>query len=343
MRGLMLLACLTFVLTDALGEEPIVLSLGDETLVAHSVAFSPDGSLIAAGCSDSTIRVWDNATTKEVRTIKGHEGKVLDVAFASGSKRIASVSSDGTARVWLARPGKQLEVLKDNKSNTEVWRVAFDPSTNQITTGDSAGLISFWRDGKRERSFETISADNGGPAGVGGLAFSPDGKLISSGFQFEVGIWNAATGKGGPTLRDITPKRVIGGNDPDPGIGHFNFVLSVAFSPDGKFLASSSVDATIRVWDVESQTEFRTLRGHGPSPVSTVAFSPNGKFLASGSNGQYRGVKIWRFRTGKEVKALNAGNFKGDEVTRVAFSPDGKRLAVATEGSVKLWDVSDLK
>jgi tetratricopeptide (TPR) repeat protein len=117
--------------------------------------------------------------------------------------------------------------------------------------------------------------------------------------------------------------------------GHTNAVWGVAFSPDGKRLASAACDQTVKVWDAQTGQEIRTLRGH-TSDVTSVVFSPDGKRLASSCNDHT--VKLWDAQTGQELRTLKGHT---GAVTRVAFSPDGRRLASASEGHlVKVWDTA---
>ena len=118
--------------------------------------------------------------------------------------------------------------------------------------------------------------------------------------------------------------------------GHPDFVYSVAFSPDGKTLASGSGDNTIKLWDVPTGKEQATLKGH-TGWVTSVAFSPDGKTLASGS--WDKTIKLWDVATGKELATLQGHT---SFVLSVAFSPDGKTLASASgDKTIKLWDVAD--
>ncbi len=114
--------------------------------------------------------------------------------------------------------------------------------------------------------------------------------------------------------------------------------MHVAFSADGKRLATASLDKTAKVWDVETGQELLTLAGHDDR-VMGVAFSPDGKLLATASWDNT--AKVWDAATGKEIETLRGHS---GYVFSVAFSPDGKRLASAggyrNRGEVKLWDTS---
>jgi Tol biopolymer transport system component len=116
--------------------------------------------------------------------------------------------------------------------------------------------------------------------------------------------------------------------------GHASDIYAVAFSPDGKTLASGSGDGTVKLWEVATGKERATLKGH-TNLVWAVAFSPDGKTLASANYD--RTVKLWEVATGKERATLRGHT---SFVWSVAFSPDGKTLASgSSDGSVKLWEV----
>ncbi|MEA5523163.1 serine/threonine-protein kinase [Limnoraphis robusta] len=116
--------------------------------------------------------------------------------------------------------------------------------------------------------------------------------------------------------------------------GHSNIVNSVAFSPDGRTLASGSIDNTIKLWDVQTQREIATLTGHS-CIVSSVAISPDGRTLASGSNDTT--IKLWDVQTQREIATLTGHS---RSVISVAFSPDGRTLVSGSrDKTIRLWDV----
>ncbi|MEW5860520.1 MAG: serine/threonine-protein kinase [Cyanobacteriota bacterium] len=245
-----------------------------QTLTGHSdvvtsIAFSPDGQLLASGSNDETIKLWQPITGKEIRTLTGHSDWVNSVAFSSDGQILASGSKDMTIKLWQPITGKEIRTLKGH--SFPVNSVAFSPDGQLLASGSWDNTTKLWQTvtGKEIRTLKGHSFP------VNSVAFSPDGQLLASGsWDKTIKIWQTVTGKQTRTLK-----------------GHSDWVRSVAFSPDGQLLASGSWDNTIKLWQTVTGKEIRTLKGHS-LPVRSVAFSPDGQLLASGSGDKT--IKIWR-------------------------------------------------
>lgn len=302
----------------------------------ESVAFSPDGRLALSGSRDKTIKVWDVASGQNIKTLEGHSDMVISVAFSPDGRLAISGSYDKSVKLWDMNTGQEIRTLR---GHSQVLRaVAFSQNGRLALSGDGDQALKVW-DVNTGRELKTLG---GHSKGVIAVAFSPDGKLalssgfvtgqieydLSSGLGWATKLWDMDTGQEIRTLR-----------------GYTNWVLSVAFSPDGRLALSGSADRTIKIWDVASGRQIKTLEGHS-SWVQSVAFSPDGKLALSGS--QDKTVKIWDVDAGQEIRTLREDSYL---VRSVAFSPDGRRaLSAGTilysvnplkyDYIVKVWDVA---
>jgi WD40 repeat protein/subtilase family serine protease len=337
------------------GRPDIVWMRGGHSDLVHSVAFSPDGSLLASGSWDYTIKLWRVSDGALVRTLT-HTGLVTSVAFSPDGSLLASGGGygDATIKLWRVSDGALVRTLTGHTG--EVRSVSFSPDGRLLASGSWDYTIKLWRvsDGALVRTLTHTGL-------VHSVAFSPDGSLLASGSGDAIKLWRVSDGALVRTLtghtdwvssvafspdgsliasgsRDATIKlwRVSDGALVATLTGHTSWVYSVAFSPDGSLIASGSWDYTIKLWRVSDGALVRTLRGH-TREVTSVAFSPDGSLLASGSGD--RTIELWRVSDGALVRTLP---WHTDWVNSVAFSPDGSLIASGSEdATIKLWRVSD--
>ncbi|AUB38343.1 WD40 repeat [Nostoc flagelliforme CCNUN1] len=288
-----------------------------ETLVSiSSVAFSPNGKLLATGDADGKTYLWQVDDGKLLFACTGHSSWVKSVAFSPDGQILASGSDDQTVKLWDVRNGNCLKTLQGHSN--WVRSVAFSPDGQTLASGSEDQTVKLW-DVHTGKCLTTLQ---GNTNRVRTVAFSPDGQTLASGSEKQtIKLWDIPNAECLITLQ-----------------GHNNWVRSVAFSPDGKILASGSDDQTVKLWDVHDGKCLKTLQGH-TNRVWSVAFSPDGQTLASG--GDDPTVKLWDIRNGKCLKNLQGHS---NRVRSVAFSPDGQTLASGSENqTVKLWNVQNGK
>lgn len=278
-----------------------------------SVAFSPDGKLLAMGDTNGEIRLYQVVDGKQVFTCKDHANWIVSLAFSPDGKILASSSTDYNVKMWDVGTGQCLQTLREH--DHEVWSVAFSPDGNILASGSDDQTIRLWSVSSGE-CFKTFREHTGW---VQSVAFSPDGRSLASGSDDQiVRLWDIDSGECFKIFQ-----------------GHSGLIRSITFSPDGQKLASGSEDQTVKLWDVSSGECLKTFQAHSNGAFS-VAFSPNGYNLVSGSHDQT--VKLWDNSTGECLKIFQAHT---DWVWSVAFSPQGDLLASGShDQTARLWSVS---
>jgi WD40 repeat protein len=316
----------------ATGQELLTLKGRPRGLV-FCVAFSPDGRRILSGGIKATVKVWDAATGQEQFTFKGHTEAVSSVAFSPDGRRIVSGSWDRTLKVWDAQASPAALTLLGHQS--QVAGVAVSPDGQRLASAasDWDGGASRYVNGElrvwETKSGRTVLNHEGQFSGVTCVAFSPDGKSLASGR----GAWDEQHKQ--YTSGEVRLLDPMTGEERALFSGHSGCILCLAFSPDGRLLASAGFDGTIKVWEVEAAREAFTLPGHAKA-VTSLAFSPDGRLLASG--GFDTVVKVWDVRARAEARSLPAAGM----VSGVAFNPEGDRLAACgyyTSG-VQVWETA---
>jgi WD40 repeat protein/serine/threonine protein kinase len=260
---------------DAVGPKPYVVKVWDtqtgqnaltfrESQPIFYIAFSPDGRWLALGIKDGAVKLWDTRTGQAIGLVGKHHGEVRGLMFRHDGKRLASASRDGTVKIW--------DVTRAWFPVHGLWPHAGCTALVPLSAGVQM-LMAWWMETNGPQPLLTIPGD----AGYLCVTYSPDGRRLLT-----------VCGHGQLTLREAEtgqPVHTVGGQWSGQAGGS-----SAVFSPDGRWVASSAEDCTVKVWESATLVQKHSFRGH-TAPSQSLAFSPDGRRLVSA--GRDRTVKVW--------------------------------------------------
>ena len=327
-------------------------------ITSMTIAFSPDGTILASGMRNNGIELWDVQKAESLHTLRGHVDQVDSIEFSPDGRTLASVgdSKDKTVRIWDVDAKSFLFSIEEK--GMRINDAAYSPNGQFIATGGGREIriwdaltgslllkieagnndvwnVAYFPDGNKLASLSidglihiwdvwtgkklrTIRGYSGFYSGVCAVAYSPDGRTIARAGGNGVTVWDARTGA---LLRKFfDASRVITWK-----------VNTVAYSPDGQTLAGGAYNA--QIWDMKTGALLHLLEGHGDR-INIVAYSPDGQYLISGSYDKT--ARIWDARAGTHLHTLKG---HAHIVSGAAFSPDGKSAATVSSDTLRIWDV----
>ncbi len=326
----------------------------DERDDMYSITFNPEGTQLASGSADETVRLWDVETGATLHIFSFDAGWCTALTFNPQGDQLIAGGMDNTVRLWDVKTGAELKTLIGHDG--AIFSVAYHPKNDQLASGDSQtvrlwdvntgvelhileghdsaiislayslqgdqlascddkGKVCLW-DVKTGAELHTLDLEQ---EGVNKVVYSPQGDLllVSGGFDGKAQLWD---------VKERACLNTFG--------GHENLVLSVAYSPRGNQLAFGGSGKTMRLSDIKTGNEHNVLGEHADA-VRSVMYSPQGDQLASCS--AVGTVQLWNVKTGAKLKDLRGHT---GIVFSATYSPQGDQLASGGEDeTVRLWDV----
>jgi WD40 repeat protein/serine/threonine protein kinase len=286
----------------------------------QNLAFSPDGTRLAAAQRYGSVEIWEVSTLRLLRTLQGHTFEVWAVAFSPDGTQLASAGWDQTVKVWDVDSG-QAEGVSQPLHNFQdftqaVSGLAFSPDGTRLAAASINGIIKSW-----DMSTRTLACSFTAHAGITKVQYSLDGTRLLTFGGGAAKIWDATT---------------------DPGARLFGQVPFGQLSPDGQhfgFVDFKSPDQTAKVVNATTGQLLFNLLDH--KKAGMIRFSPDGTRLATVSWSREEGmtVKVREWPSGKPLRTLRDA-YATFTFATMTFSPDGKRLAtINADGRTLLWDL----
>lgn len=318
----------------ALGNAPpaaeIIPQIGHSASVS-CVAVTPDGKYVVSGSEDHTIKIWELATGRLLRSLEGHSDDVRAIAVTPDSNIVVSGGDDNAIKIWQLATGKLLRSFEGHdRGGVTAIQIAHDG--RYFVSGGGDNIVKLWELG----TGKLIKGFVGHSDSIRSIAMTPDGRrIVSSGDFHSPGdsrdgfrLWNVETGDLVRTFQ-----------------GHSDRVNALAISPDGRRVISASDDETLMIWGLETGKRLHRLEGH-ISRVVWADFSPNGQTVVSGDDENK--IALWNAGTGKLIRILGGyfSDFKGELSYGAVVTRDG-RYVLSSNGvlahSMGSWDLKSLR
>ena len=291
----------------------------------NSVAYSPDGTILASASDDGLINIWSANSEELITTLRGHKYDVNEVHFSADGKWLASCGSDGV-KIWDRNTFEELHAIQGFDAPVSCLAISSDGKF--IATGtrfdkkrhtDDYEAVAIWEVGTWQRRFGISGFRNH----VHSIDFAPNGDSMAIASSEEILICDAHSGHLKETLSN-----------------HHLEIYCVRYSSDGSMLASSSVGSEAVIWDQASWQPMTIIRGESGGTFFSIAISPDARFVATGNNNGL--VELWHATTGERVgsRLTNTDVDNKGFVMSLSFNPQGTQIACGSRPSVvRVFDV----
>lgn len=304
----------------------------ERTLTGHAdwvdgCAVFPDSSRLATASADGSVRVWDTDRGREIAALIGHAGGVRACAVSPDGELVASAGSDTTVRIWDPDTGSLLRTLEGHSE--PVNSCSFAPNGNWLLSASSDSTVRTWN----VRTGLEITRFSGHSGAVRSAVIAPSGSWVASAGRDDgtLRIWKVSAS--GDPVGDVSSVWKAGTEFiRTESEGHTDWVAHCASAPEGHWIATTSADATIRLWDVVDHRVMATLRGHAGGVRASAISNDESWLVSAGSDGTAR---VWDRRSAVTTRIL-AGHVGG--VRGCAISPDDEWIVtVSNDATVRLW------